>query len=101
MCNVNRFFIYNELGIELRQKGMFAEAIMNYGKAISIDPEDEVLYFNLARAHLEQGHRENAAGYLKTALRLKPDFPEAQELFFAISAAVPQGNGSGPSPQSP
>ena len=50
---------------------------MNYEKAIWIDSEDEVLNFNLARAHLEQGNRENAAGYLKTALRLKPDFPEA------------------------
>jgi tetratricopeptide (TPR) repeat protein len=47
--------IFNEVGIELRRKEMYGEAIRNYRKALSIDPEDEVLYFNLARAFFEQG----------------------------------------------
>lgn len=77
--------IFNELGIELRRKGMFAEAMINYRKAISIDPEDEVLYFNLARACFEMGGHERATEYLKTALRLKPDFTEASEWLAVIS----------------
>jgi tetratricopeptide (TPR) repeat protein len=83
--------IFNEVGIELRQKGMLAEAVLNYRKAISIDPDDEVLYFNLARACFEQGGRQEAAGYLKAALTLKPDFAEAKELFAVISPAIPPG----------
>jgi tetratricopeptide (TPR) repeat protein len=69
--------IFNEEGIELRQKGLYAEAIMNYRKAIAIDPHDEVLFFNLARAFFEQGDHREAVDYLKTALGIKPDFKEA------------------------
>jgi tetratricopeptide (TPR) repeat protein len=91
--------IFNEVGIELRQKGMLAEAIMNYRKAISIDPEDEVLYFNLARACFEQGEPQEAANHLAAALRLKPDFAEAKEFLAVISAAIPQACNAIPSAQ--
>ncbi len=77
--------IFNEVGIELRKKGLFEEAIMNYRKAISIDPDDEVLYYNLARAFFEQGNHHEAADLLKTALGLKPDFQEALAFLDSIS----------------
>ena len=91
--------IFNEVGIELRQKGMLAEAIMNYRKAIAIDPDDEVLYFNLARACFEQGKYQEAAGHLAAALRLKPDFTEAKEFFTSLSPSGPQENNFPSSPQ--
>lgn len=76
--------IFNELGIELRKKKMFEEAISNYRKAISIDPNDEILYYNLGRAYFEQGDREKAADQLKSALTKKPDFSDAQEFLSKI-----------------
>ncbi len=71
--------IFNELGIELRKRGMFQEAISNYLKAIAIDPNDEVLYYNLGRAFYEAGRDEEAIAQLNQALLLKPDFTRAQE----------------------
>jgi len=91
--------IFNEVGIELRQKGLLAEAIMNYRKAISIDPEDEVLYFNLARACFEQGERQEAAGHLAAALRLKPEFKEAKELLVVVSTPIPTESNAVSPPQ--
>ena len=76
--------IFNEFGIELRKKKMFEEAISNYRKAISIDPNDEILYYNLGRAYFEQGDREKAADQLKSALTIKPDFSDAQEFLSKI-----------------
>ena len=80
---------------------MLAEAVMNYRKAISIDPEDEILYFNLARACFEKGERQEAAVHLAAALRLKKDFAEAKEFLAVISTAIPQTSDAVPSTQPP
>jgi tetratricopeptide (TPR) repeat protein len=76
--------IFNELGIELRKKRMFEEAISNYLKALSIDPEDEVLYYNLGRAFYEKGYPDEAFAHLKKAITMKADFKEAQEFLSKI-----------------
>jgi tetratricopeptide (TPR) repeat protein len=76
--------VFNEFGIELRKKGMFEEAISNYLKAISIDPNDEVLYYNLGRAYYEQGNYGKAIDELKSALAIRSDFKEAQEFLSKI-----------------
>jgi len=76
--------LFNEFGIELRKKKMFEEAISNYLKAISIDPKDEVLYYNLGRVFYEEGRREEAIDHLKYALAINPDFQEAQEFLSKI-----------------
>jgi len=72
--------VFNQLGIELRRGGMFDDAVKNYRKALEIDPADEALYFNLARAFKESGQRDDAIANIKKALELKPDFPEAKDL---------------------
>src|SRR3989338_10431823 len=71
--------VFNEFGIDLRKNGMYDEAIGNYEKAISIDPKDENLYYNLGRAYKETGDYKTAYEKVKKALELKPDFKEAQE----------------------
>ena len=76
--------IFNEFGIELRKKGMFEEATLNYLKALSVDPKDEVLYYNLGRAYYEQGDREKALEQLRQALKIKADFEEAKEFMSKI-----------------
>ena len=77
--------LFNEYGIELRKGQMYDLAIDNYKKAIEIDPEDEALYFNIARAYHEMGEVEQAKKSLEKALSLKPDFNEAKLLYNAIS----------------
>ncbi len=82
--------VFNEFGIELRKKKMFQEAIANYLKAISIDPKDEILYYNLGRAYYEDGEYEKAIEQLNQALTIKLDFREAHEFLSMIRSSCPQ-----------
>jgi tetratricopeptide (TPR) repeat protein len=84
LYEVDNKHIFNEFGIELRKGGMFEEALSNYLKAISIDPSDEVLYYNLGRVYYEKKEHEKAIEQLTLALSLKPDFKEAQEFLSKI-----------------
>jgi tetratricopeptide (TPR) repeat protein len=76
--------IFNEVGIQLRKKGMFEEAISNYLKAISIDANDEVLYYNLGRTYYEQGKQKEAVEQLEIALKKRPNFRDAKEFLSKI-----------------
>ena len=69
--------IFNELGITLRRNGMFEEAVDNYNKALDIDTNDEVLYFNMARAYMEWGKMPEAMTNIQKAIKLNPKFVEA------------------------
>jgi tetratricopeptide (TPR) repeat protein len=80
--------IFNEFGIELRRKGMLNEAITNYGKAINIDPDDWVLYYNLAKAYYEKGDLIEATNQLKTALTINPGFREAKDFLESIEETL-------------
>jgi tetratricopeptide (TPR) repeat protein len=78
--------VFNEFGIELRKKGLLEEAMSNYLKAISIDPNDEVLYYNLGRVYYEKGNYDQAVEQLRSALAQKPGFKEAQEFLTKIQS---------------
>ncbi|MGK7345089.1 MAG: tetratricopeptide repeat protein [Candidatus Nitrospinota bacterium M3_3B_026] len=80
--------LFNEYGIELRKGHMYDMAIENYDKAVSIDPDDEALYFNMGRAYHEKGDDAKAKKSLEKALSLKPDFKEARMLYDAIARKV-------------
>jgi len=82
---------FNELGIELRKEGLFEDAMANYQKAISLDPSDEILHYNLGRAYFEMGDLDQAVGQLKTALSLKSDFTKAQEFLGMIQKQEEKG----------
>ncbi len=71
---------YNEGGIGLRKSGNIDKAVMEYKKALSISPDDEHLYYNLARAYIEDGQKKNARTSIEQALKLNPDFTEGQML---------------------
>lgn len=71
--------VYNRLGIALRKQGKWEKAIKEFTRAIKIDPKDEVLYFNIAKAYLDGGMKPEAAQSLKNALGINPDFEEAKE----------------------
>ncbi len=78
--------IFNDFGIDLRQNKMYDEAIANYGKALEISSHDPILHFNLARAYIGKEMWTEALAYLKKALVLKNDFPEAEKLIKMVSA---------------
>ena len=79
--------LYNRLGIAFRRQRKFEEAIINYQKALEIDPREENLHYNLARARLSAGDRPGALESLRHALEIEPDFKEAASLLKKVKAA--------------
>jgi two-component system chemotaxis response regulator CheY len=76
---VENVHIYNRLGIALRRKKLYREAIENYKKALLLDDNDEVLHFNIALVYQDDRQTDLAIAEFKTALRLNPDFKECQD----------------------
>lgn len=62
------------LGIALRKQGRWQDAIVEYGKALKISPDDENLFYNSAMAYAEGGDYRQAQRYLAKALELNPQF---------------------------
>lgn len=69
--------IFNEFGIELRKANMLEEAMANYQKAITISPQDEHLYFNIARIYYDTKQWDNALVWLNKALEINQHFRDA------------------------
>ncbi len=82
---------YNRLGISLRRQGKWKEAILEYETAIKIDPKDEGLYFNMAKAYVEGGNLKMAERNFQKALDMNPDLAAAQRELDAIKKGTPLG----------
>lgn len=72
---------YNDSGIDFRKSGNIEKAIIEYKKAITVSPNDENLYYNLARAYIDCGQKKNAEASISQALQINPDFREGMDLF--------------------
>jgi tetratricopeptide (TPR) repeat protein len=79
---------YNESGISCRLGGDINRAIQEYKKALFIAPDDENLYYNLARAYIEIGNKEQAEDSIGMAMKLNPHFYEGLKLQAYISQWV-------------
>ena len=71
---------YNDTGINYRVSGDIDKAITSYRKAISISPNDEHLYYNIARAYIEKGKKKDAEECIGQALVVNPKFREGLKL---------------------
>ncbi|MEI6127900.1 MAG: tetratricopeptide repeat protein [Pseudomonadota bacterium] len=79
----NKHF-FNECAIQLRKQELYAESIDYYEKALGLSPNDENLYFNLARAYFEKGEQDKAKEYIHKALEIQPSFKEGKALLAYI-----------------
>ncbi len=77
---VESVHVYNRLGIALRRKGRYLEAIDEYKRAVRLDPEDEAIYYNMGRAYLEADRKRDAISSFKKALEIDPNFKECKEM---------------------
>jgi tetratricopeptide (TPR) repeat protein len=75
--------VYNRLGIALRKKFQYEEAFKVYLKAIKMEPDNEVLFFNIGRLRMEQEMYGDAAEYFRKALAIDPEFSECQDMLKA------------------
>ncbi|MEN6473318.1 MAG: tetratricopeptide repeat protein [Syntrophaceae bacterium] len=79
--------IFNEFGITLRKTKMYDEALANYMKALEISPQDENLYFNIARLYYDKEDASKAQEWLEKALNINPDFREARQFKDVLASA--------------
>lgn len=72
---------YNTLGIELRHKKMYVEAVHAYINALKLSPRDENIYYNLAKAQMFARRYDDALLSIRKCLQLNEDHSEAQDLY--------------------
>ncbi len=76
---------YNDAGIQYRKNKEFDKAIMTFKKALFVRPDDEGLYYNMARSHLEAGDLKSANNAIKEALKNNPEFEAGIRLLALIN----------------
>ncbi|ABB40438.1 TPR repeat-containing protein [Oleidesulfovibrio alaskensis G20] len=77
--------LYNRIGIALRKLGKFDVAEKYYFKAAKYTGHDPHLFFNLGRLYVDWGKWDRVAKAAGMALKLKPDFVEAEKMLnFAL-----------------
>ncbi|WP_027176976.1 tetratricopeptide repeat protein [Desulfovibrio aminophilus] len=82
--------LFNEFGINLRRNGMYEQALDYYGRALDFAKDDEHLFFNIARTHIERRDLGRAREALEQALAINPGFAEARD-YLAKLARGPAG----------
>lgn len=71
--------LFNEFGISLRRKRLYAETLEFYFKAQEVTSMDENLHFNIARAFFEMGDTDKAVNHLLKALDINSYFEEGHK----------------------
>ena len=72
--------IANNLGIQYRKAGNFDRAVAEFRKALSLYPDDEGLYYNIARVYVEKKEWTAAEEAIKEGLAINPEFQEGKNL---------------------
>lgn len=80
----------NTFGIALRKERHFDGAIAYYQKALELDPTDDHILFNIARAHFDKGDATHCRQFLDRALKANPDFIEARKFLNYLGRVAPE-----------
>lgn len=75
---------FNTLGVNLRKQGDYPGAIHAYIQALELTPNDENIYFNMAKAYYFMGKLEQASTEVTMSLKMNPEFREANKLYQRI-----------------
>jgi len=81
----------NTKGIEYRKNGNIDGAITEFRKALVFHPDDEGLYYNIARAYLENKAWKDAEEAVLQAMEINPDFAEGKALLSFLRKQQPHG----------
>lgn len=71
--------LFNSMGIRLRKARLYDAALKFYERAVSLAPDDENIYHNMARALFEKGEMKMAMDRLKKSLDLNPGLRESRQ----------------------
>jgi tetratricopeptide (TPR) repeat protein len=76
--------MYNTTGIESRKTEDYEKAIKSFKNALFINPDDEGLHYNLARAYIGATDWKSAKISMEAAMKINPDFREGAALMAFI-----------------
>ncbi len=76
-CTSGNYVAHYNLGYALFQKGSVDEAMVQYQKALQINPDSAEAHNNLGNALLQKGNVDEAIAQYQKALEVKPDYAEA------------------------
>lgn len=79
--------LYNRLGIALRQQEKWKEAIVEYTRALEIEPQNDILFYNMGMAYLEGNKKEDAIQRFKKALEHNPGFADPKKMLEKLGAS--------------
>jgi tetratricopeptide (TPR) repeat protein len=80
--------VFNRLGIALRKLKRFEDAKKAYHHALKLNPQDEYLYFNLARVYLDEKDLAKAKEIVEKALQINPNFDAAAKMLKFINKKI-------------
>ena len=86
LANPENGELYNDYGALLLKNGSYTDAVQWLIRAVRLSPEKKKHYslYNLAIAYHNRNQMRNSLRYLRMALRQKPEFQEALELYASI-----------------
>lgn len=79
--------VFNNYAVALRRADRLEEATDIYLKCLKIDPESDVLHYNVAVLYAKSGKMKEAKEALTNAVKLNPDNQYAKDLLQKINAA--------------
>ena len=68
----------------MRRQGKYAEAVRYYNQALSIHPDNPIIYYNLGVLYAQAKDRYRAIEFLNRAIKISPNFKEAQQALTQI-----------------
>jgi len=68
---------HSNLGVALKNAGLFKEAITYFERALVLKPNQAVVYNNLGNVYTKMNRHEDAIRLYRRAIVLKPDYKEA------------------------
>ncbi len=77
---------FNRLGISLRQMKEFDLSLLAFSRAIDINSNDPVIYYNKSLVHIVRLELDEASVLFEKAVAIKADFAEAKQALEKVPA---------------
>lgn len=78
-------YVYSKLGDISKNKGDLNQAVNNYSKSVSIDSNNPMHYYNLAKINLKMELIEDAKKNIDKALNIEPENPKFLDFLLDLS----------------
>ena len=86
--NPNQFNAWLGMGLLARKQGKLDEAIRDFSRSLEVQPTAQA-YLELGRVLVQAGHKAQALQAYQQALKISPDFAEAQQESAALQRQKP------------